>query len=276
MPRIDAHQHFWKFDSVRDNWITDDMSVIQKDFLPVDLHPLLQKNKFDGCVVVQSDQSEGENIFQLINAEENDFIKGIVGWVDLQSELVEERLEHYQSFKKIKGFRHVLQGESDRALMLRPSFKRGISLLNKYDFTFDILIFPDQLPYSSELVKAFPDQPFVIDHIAKPDIKNKNISEWESDMEIIAQYENVYCKISGMITEADKSRSKEDFTPYMDVVIKSFGTKRIMFGSDWPVCLLAASYDEVVNITQEYFSSFSQNEQQLFFGENASTFYKLS
>ena len=276
MPRIDAHQHFWKFDSVRDNWITDDMSVIQKDFLPVDLHPLLQKNKFDGCVVVQSDQSEGENIFQLINAEENDFIKGIVGWVDLQSELVEERLEHYQSFKKIKGFRHVLQGESDRALMLRPSFKRGISLLNKYDFTFDILIFPDQLPYSSELVKAFPDQPFVIDHIAKPDIKNKNISEWKSDMEIIAQYENVYCKISGMITEADKNRSKEDFTPYMDVVIKSFGTKRIMFGSDWPVCLLAASYDEVVNITQEYFSSFSQNEQQLFFGENASTFYKLS
>jgi len=276
MPRIDAHQHFWKFDSVRDNWITDDMSVIQKDFLPVDLHPLLQKNKFDGCVVVQSDQSEGENIFQLINAEENDFIKGIVGWVDLQSELVEERLEHYQSFKKIKGFRHVLQGESDRALMLRPSFKRGISLLNKYDFTFDILIFPDQLPYSSELVKAFPDQPFVIDHIAKPDIKNKNISEWESDMEIIAQYENVYCKISGMITEVDKNRSKEDFTPYMDVVIKSFGTKRIMFGSDWPVCLLAASYDEVVNITQEYFSSFSQNEQQLFFGENASTFYKLS
>jgi L-fuconolactonase len=251
------------------------MSVIQKDFSPEVLFPILQKNNFDGTVVVQSDQSEAENIFQIKNAEENDFIKGVVGWVDLQSDVIEERLSHYQSFKKLKGFRHVLQGESDRALMLRPAFKKGISLLYKYGFTYDILIFPDQIQYSLELVKAFPYQLFVIDHIAKPDIKNKNIEDWKIDIHAIAQYENVYCKISGMVSEAGKDWKKEDFTPYMDVITESFGANRIIFGSDWPVCLVDATYDEVVNIAEEYFSSFSQNEQQLFFGGNAEIFYKL-
>ena len=277
MQRIDAHQHFWKFDPVRDSWITNEMSVIQKDFMPQDIYPLLQQNGFTGTVVVQSDQSEAENNFQLANAGENDFINGVVGWVDLQAENVEEKLRYYSQFPKMKGFRHVLQGEEDRALMLKPEFKNGIGLLRKYNFTYDILIFPDQLKYSAELVKEFPDQLFVIDHIAKPNIKDKKIADWKKDVQSIAGFENVYCKISGMVTEADlKGWRKEDFNPYIDIVVEAFGTNRIMYGSDWPVCLLAASYESVLEIAEEYFSSFTKNEQSNFFGGNAIKFYNLN
>src|SRR3954471_5743188 len=166
--KIDAHQHFWQFDAVRDSWINDGMSVIKRDFLPHDLYPLLTDNNIDGCVTVQSDQSEEENLFQLSNAEKYDVIKGVVGWVDFQGKNIEDRLEYYSGFKKLKGFRHVLQGEPERNYMLRGAFMYGIGLLKKYNFTYDILIFPDQLPYSYQFVTAFPDQPFVIDHIAKP------------------------------------------------------------------------------------------------------------
>ena len=261
--RIDAHQHFWKFDPVRDSWITDDMAVIQKDFLPADFQIELKKNNLDGSVVVQSDQSEDENEFQLKNADENDFIKGIVGWVDLQAEDIEERLAYYSSFKKMKGFRHVLQGETDRSLMLKPEFMSGIGKLEQFDFTYDILIYADQLKYISEFVGAFMHQKFVIDHLAKPGIKNQDISEWKREMQKIARFENVYCKISGMVTEADwKNWKQDDFIPYIDVVMEAFGPNRIMYGSDWPVCLVAASYERMLGIVEEYFSSFSETEQE--------------
>lgn len=276
MLRIDSHQHFWKFDPVRDSWINDDMSVIQKDFLPADLDPLLKQNGFDGCVTVQSDQSEAENEFQLNNAIQHDFIKGVVGWVDLCSPQVEERLAYYSQFSKMKGFRHVLQGENDRAFMLQPAFMNGIHLLKKYHFTYDILIFPDQFRHTREFVKAFPEQPFVIDHIAKPYIKGKKINEWKKDMEAIAAHENVCCKVSGMVTEADwKQWKAEDFKPYIDAVVTAFGINRIMYGSDWPVCLVAASYEKMLGIVKDHFASFTQNEQELFFGGNAITFYNL-
>jgi L-fuconolactonase len=276
MPSIDAHQHFWKFDPVRDSWITDDMAVIQKDFMPADLQPLLAANGLDGSVIVQSDQSEEENDFQLANAAANDFIKGVVGWVDLQSHQVENRLIHYKQFKKMKGFRHVLQGETDRALMLKPAFKRGVGILEKFGFTYDILIFPDQLQYVPAFVAAFPNQPFIIDHIAKPFIKDGKMEDWKKDMQAVAGFENVSCKISGMVTESDwKKWTPADFKPYLDVIVDAFGIKRIMFGSDWPVCLVAASYSEMMNIVKDYFSSFSQNEQDLFFGNNATSFYNL-
>jgi L-fuconolactonase len=252
------------------------MAVIKKDFLPTDFEPVLQQHGFDGSVIVQSDQSEKENEFQLKNAAENDFIKGVVGWVDLQSPGVEERLANYSSFKKMKGFRHVLQGETDRALMLRPAFMNGISKLGEFDFTYDILIFADQLKHIPEFVRSFPNQKFVIDHIAKPEIKNKRIEEWKKGIFEVARYENVYCKISGMVTEADwMNWTKGDFTSYLDVVVEGFGIQRIMYGSDWPVCLVAASYGETLNIVHEYFSSFSENEKQLFFGGNAIQFYNL-
>ncbi len=276
MRRIDAHQHFWQFDPVRHSWINEEMAVIQRDFLPMDLLPLLQQNNMDGCVVVQSDQTENENEFQLYNAGSFNFIKGVVGWVDLQSDDVEDRLGYYSLFSKMKGFRHVLQGEADRALMLKPAFMNGISKLQQFGFTYDILIFPDQLKYVAEMVAAFPDQKFVIDHIAKPNIREQKITEWKKDIRALAGYENLYCKISGMVTEADwKNWKKEDFTPYMDTVVEAFGTNRILFGSDWPVCLVAAPYKEMLEIVTDYFSSFTDNEKEKFFGMNAVQFYNL-
>lgn len=275
--RIDAHQHFWQFDPVRDSWITDDMAVIQKDFLPQHLQPVLQANGFYGCVLVQADQSEAQNDFMLQQATAAPFIKGIVGWVNLQAANVEERLLYYSQFKIIKGFRHVLQGEADRQLMLKPAFMNGIGRLRQFGYTYDILIFPDQLPYIPELLKAFPDQAFVIDHIAKPNIQKGDIAQWEKDMKLVAQYPNVYCKVSGMVTEADWRQWKpEDFHPYLDSVTNAFGIHRLLYGSDWPVCLVAGSYEKMLGIVQQYYASFSVQEQALFFGQNAARFYQLT
>ncbi|MDB5192118.1 MAG: amidohydrolase [Segetibacter sp.] len=274
---IDSHQHFWKFDPVRDSWITSEMAAIQNDFLPAHLHPLLRENGFSGCVVVQSDQTEEHNKFLLEQATGNPFIKGVVGWVNLRSEDIHERLEYYSQFEIIKGFRHVLQGEEDRALMLKPEFMRGIAALEDFGYTYDILIFPDQLKYIPEFVSAFPDQKFVIDHLAKPGIKNQKIDEWTLEIMAVARYENVYCKISGMVTEADwKNWKYEDFKPYLDVVVEAFGQDNIMYGSDWPVCLVAASYEQTAGIVKQYFADFTTNEQEKFFGENATRFYNLS
>jgi L-fuconolactonase len=274
---IDAHQHFWIFDPVRDSWITEDMAIIQKDFMPADLEPVLREAGVDGCVLVQVDQSEAENEFLLANAEGSDFIRGVVGWVDLQSPGVEERLGHYRRFPKMKGFRHILQGEKDRALMLKPAFKRGIGLLKQFGYTYDILIYPDQLGFTRDLVAAHPDQPFVIDHIAKPHIREKKLTaEWQSAMRAVAVHQNTCCKISGMVTEADwKHWTAEDLRPYLDTVVEAFGTRRIMFGSDWPVCLVAAPYDRVIGVVRDYFASFSKDEQAAIFGGNAITFYNL-
>ena len=273
---IDSHQHFWKFDPVRDSWITDDMHVMQRDFYPADLEPVLKENLVSGTVVVQSDQSENENHFQLHLAADNPFVKGVVGWVDLQSPDLEERLQYYGNFPKLKGFRHVLQGEKKRDLMLAPAFQRGIGLLNKYGFSYDILIFPDQLRYAEKLVAAFPDQRFVIDHLAKPNMKNGEIERWKNDISNFSVYKNVNCKISGMVTEANwENWTKEDFYPYLDVVVDVFGFSRIMFGSDWPACLPAASYSEVKSIVSDYFSSCTIEQQTAFFSGNAIRFYQL-
>ena len=275
--RIDAHQHFWQFDPVRDSWITWEMQAIRRDFLPDHLHPMLQEGGIDGSVVVQADQSEDENEFLLGLADDYDFIKGVVGWVDLRHPEVDRRLKHYTAFPKMKGFRHVLQGEQDRALMLNPNFKRGIAALATYGYTYDILIYPDQLGYTREFVASFPDQPFVIDHIAKPHIKDRYITdEWINAIRAVAAYPNVSCKISGMVTEADWRQWKpEHLRVYIDTVVEAFGTNRILYGSDWPVCLVAASYGQVLHVVKDYFSAFSPDEQAAFFGGNAIRFYKL-
>ncbi len=252
------------------------MSAIRRDFLPSDLQPILTQHRFDGCVAVQADQVEAENDFLLSLAAENSFIKGVVGWVDLQAPNIEERLEHYHQMPATKGFRHVLQGESDRALMLRPNFKRGIAALQQWGFTYDLLVFTDQLQYCTELVALFPDQPFVLDHIAKPQIREGKIDEWAKDIRQLAQHPNVCCKVSGMVTEAAWQDWKgEDFTPYLDVVVEAFGTNRLLYGSDWPVCNVAGGYDAALNIVAQYFLSFSATEQAAIFGENAVRFYKL-
>lgn len=276
MLSIDAHQHFWIFDPVRDSWINDDMRVIQRDFLPEDLLPELMQNRIDGCIAVQADQSEAQNTFLLDLAAKHEFIKGVVGWVDLQAENIEERLEYYGEFKKMKGFRHVLQGETNRALMLEDAFMHGISLLAKYGFTYDLLIFPDQLKYSTELVREFPDQLFVLDHIAKPPIKDGKIDEWAEDIAALAEHRNVWCKLSGLVTEADWHHWDNDtFKPYLDVVFNAFGHDRLMYGSDWPVCQVAGSYTRVKGIIDDYIAPLTSNEQQMILGGNASTFYSI-
>ena len=276
MLKIDAHQHFWKFDVERDNWITDEMKTIRKDFLPADIEPYLKANNFDGCVTVQSVQAEEENIFQLENAVKYDFIKGIVGWVDLQKDTIDETLAYYKQFKKIKGFRHVLQGEVQRDLMLQPLFLKGVGALQKFNYTYDILIFPDQLRFAKQFVAQFPNQKFVIDHLAKPGIKDKKIEEWKRDIMQFAPFENVHCKISGYITEADLNNwTNEDFLPFFDVIINTFGTGRIIYGSDWPVSLLGGTYNDVLKVVTDYFASFTTAEQDNFFGKNAINFYDL-
>lgn len=277
MTKIDSHQHFWKFDPVRDSWIDDTMSAIRGDFMPGDLKPILQKFEIDGCVAVQANQSETETEFLLNLAEESDFIKGVVGWVDLRGHEVGKRLAYFSRFKKLKGFRHVLQGEADRALMLSPQFAKGISALKHHDFTYDILIFPDQLGYTHQFVKTFGGHRFVIDHIAKPDIKNKNIDRWANGLRAIARHENVWCKVSGMITEADwQNWVLRDFEPYLDVVFEAFGPKRVMFGSDWPVCNVAGGYKQMLSVVKNYTSKLSEDEQARFWGLNAIEFYKLN
>lgn len=276
MLKIDAHQHFWVFDPVRDSWINDEMKVIQRDFLPPELDFVLRENGMNGCIAVQADQSEEQNTFLLGLTEGHDFIKGVVGWVDLQADNIEARLEHYSHTKLMKGFRHVLQGEANRALMLEPAFKRGIGLLNKYGFTYDILIFPDQLKFATKLVREFPEQKFVLDHMSKPYIKDGKIDSWSAEIEQLAACPNVYCKVSGMVTEADwHNWSNDTFKRYLDVVFNAFGTKRIMYGSDWPVCLVAGDYTRVKAIVSEYASQFTADEQDMIFGGNAITFYNL-
>lgn len=276
MLKIDAHQHFWKFDSVNHSWITEDMAVIRRDFMPQDLEPVLKRNGMDGCVLVQVDQTPEENLFQLKNAREHDFIKGVVGWVDLRSVDIEEQLQELRGHDLLKGFRHILQGEDDRALMLRPEFLNGVGKLRHYGFTYDILIFPDQLVYAAEFAGRFPDLPMVLDHIAKPDIRGGEAGDWEQGLRELAKRENVYCKVSGMVTEARWRHWKhEDFVPYLDVVFDAFGTDRVMFGSDWPVCLVSAGYEALKEITDEYISGFSGYERELFMGGNAVKFYNL-
>jgi len=273
---IDSHQHFWKYDPVKHHWINDDMAAIRQDFLPEQLLPVLKENRVDGCVAVQTDQTAVETDFLLHLSSQHDFIEGVVGWVDLKSPFLADRLQYYRQFDRLKGFRHILQGEQQRDFCLQPAFLAGIALLERYGFTFDILILPDQLQYMPEFIGRFPEQRFVIDHLAKPAIAKGEIAGWKKDIENIATYPNVSCKISGMVTEANlKGWENADFRPYIDVVVNAFGMKRVMYGSDWPVCLAAADYADVIGVVRSYFSTFSEDEQQLFFGQNAVDFYQL-
>lgn len=274
--RIDAHQHFWNYSPVKDAWIADDMKVIQRDFLPQDLLPALQQQGIDGCIAVQADQSEQETLFLLDLANKFDFIKGVVGWVDLRAANIAASLKHFSKFPKLKGFRHIVQGEAEDDFLLRKDFCRGIDLLSEYNFTYDILIYPRHLKYATEFVRRFPQQPFVIDHLAKPFIKDKKIDDWRKDIEEIAQADNVYCKLSGMVTEADwKGWKEDDFKLYIDTVVENFGPGRIMFGSDWPVCLIAADYAQVCDILESHTDYLSDVSKERLWGTNAERFYKL-
>jgi len=273
---IDSHQHFWVYEKEKHEWINDEMAIIRRDFLPEDLLNVYQINSIDGCVAVQADQTKAETDFLIKLSDDFDFIKGVVGWIDLRSQTVEKDLNHYSKYNVVKGFRHVVQGEPDHNFLLRPDFLRGISKLEKYNFTYDILIFPHQLGATLEFVKQFPNQKFVIDHIAKPYIKDGFFDGWAVLMREIAKCENVYCKLSGMITEADfNSWTSEQIKPFLNVVLENFGTQRVMFGSDWPVCLVAGNYKKVKELVLESIYSFNELEQAAIMGGNAVRFYNL-
>lgn len=272
---IDSHQHFWKFDPVRDSWITQDMSVIRRDFLPEDLAPILKENGFDGCVAVQADQSVQETKFLIALAEQNHMIKGVVGWIDLRSRDLEQELNFFKAYPVLKGFRHIVQGEP-AGFMNDESFRRGVSMLSSFGFTYDLLIYHYQLEEAIDFVRALPDVNIVLDHLAKPSIRTNEIEAWKKNIKTLASFENVYCKLSGMTTEANWANWKsEDFTPYLDVVMNSFGPTRLMYGSDWPVCLLAAGYKEQLKIVQNYIGNLSDSERDHVMGRNAINFYHL-
>ena len=273
---IDAHQHFWKYSSKRHGWINREMAVIRKDFLPEDLKKIYQAHSVTGCVAIQADQSEEETNFLLQLAGQYDFIKGVVGWVDLRSEDLDARLDHFSQFEKLKGFRHIVQDEADPDFLLNPTFQKGLRQLEKREFTYDILIYPHQFPAAIQTVKNLPHIPFVLDHIAKPNIKNQGINDWAEKIKMMALQPNVHCKISGMVTEADwASWRQQDFIPYLDVVFESFSIERVMFGSDWPVCLLAGSFSSVLDIVKDYASGFSSSDREKLFYSNAKRFYRL-
>ncbi len=276
MNRIDAHQHFWRYHPVRDAWITDDMAVIQRDFLPSDLKPVLDTNNVSGCVAVQADQSEAETLFLLELADQNPFIEGVVGWVDLQAADVVERLAYFSHYPKLKGVRHIVQGEDDRRFLLRPAFLSGIEALATHGYTYDILVKPHQLDATLEFINCFPDQPFVIDHLAKPYIKAGLRQPWATQLEAIASHDHVYCKLSGMVTEADwNGWEPSDFRYYTQHILEVFGPRRVMFGSDWPVCMVAAAYREVVGLVEQAIAHLTPDEQGLIWHKNATNFYGL-
>ncbi|WP_273447074.1 amidohydrolase family protein [Neolewinella agarilytica] len=274
---IDSHQHFWRYEAKKHDWIDDEMAVIRRDFMPEDLQPVLAANGVNGCVAVQADQTRDETDFLLALARENSFIKGVVGWIDLRAENLNEQLDVYAGSTALKGFRHVVQGEADPQFMLRPEFVRGIRTIGERGYTYDLLILPHQLLAAVELIRQFPEQRFVVDHLAKPYIKAGYLAGWKIGMQALAAFPNVWCKVSGMVTEADYQNWTEDqMKPYLDVVFDAWGTERVMFGSDWPVCRVAATYDRVLGLVNDYLSGFSQPEQQAVLGGNCRSFYGLA
>ena len=276
MKRIDSHQHFWKYNPAEHTWMTDAMQVLKQDFMPTDLDPLLNQIGFDGCIAVQARQSIEETNWLLKLANENDFIKGVVGWVDLRSPHINEVLSDYANQKKLVGVRHVVHDEADDNFMLQPAFQNGIAALKEFNLTYDLLLFPKHIPVALQLVEKFPEQPFVLDHIAKPFINKKEMSPWKEDLKELAKHPNVFCKLSGMVTEAKWNDWKEeDFKQYLDIVTESFGTNRIMIGSDWPVCTLSGNYSSTMHIVINFANQFSKEINDGILGGNCINFYKI-
>ena len=272
---IDTHVHFWKYNATRDTWISDDMKVLKQNYLPEDLALSAKRNHVAGCVAVQVDQSELENYFLVELAKTHPFIKGVVGWIDLQADNLEERLTHFSAFPIIKGWRHIVQGEANDFL-LRRNFQQGVQRLKKFNYTYDILVYHYQLDAVVDFVSNLPDQKLIIDHCAKPDIRNHEINQWRSLMKEIAQHPQVHCKLSGLFTEANwRHWSAGDFFPYLDVVFDAFGTDRLLFGSDWPVMLLSGSYLQWKSLLEKYMEQFKPEDKEKVFYQNAIRFYNL-
>jgi L-fuconolactonase len=274
--KIDSHQHFWIYNPSEYGWISNDMEILQRNYLPDQLQTELFSIGFDGSIVVQARQSQEETKWILNLAEQNSFIKGVVGWVDLCSPGIEEELIQFSGHPKLVGLRHVIHDEPDDNFILRKDFLNGIAYLKKFGLTYDILIFPRHLPNAIQFVSQFPEQLFVLDHLAKPLIKDKKVSPWREDIEKLARFKNVYCKLSGMVTEANvKNWKQEDLIPYLDIVFAAFGTDRLMIGSDWPVCRVAGLYKQVMEVVLDYIESYPAEDKNKILGKNALKAYQL-
>jgi L-fuconolactonase len=257
--------------------MTEPLAALRRDFLPGDLQPLLQRAGLDGCIAVQAQQTVAEARWLLELARQHPFIRGVVGWVDLRSERVEESLSELSREPAFVGVRHVVQDEPDNGFLLLPDFQRGIGRLREFDLTYDLLIYPRQLPAAVQLVRRFPEQAFVLDHIAKPPIRDGGLSPWREQIRELARSLNVFCKVSGMVTEAKwQGWSRDDFRPYLDVVLEAFGPERLMFGSDWPVCTLAGQYEQVFELVDDFTRSLTPTQRAGIFGDNAAAFYGIN
>ena len=275
--QIDSHQHFWSYQAAEYPWMSEKQGALKVDYLPDDLYPLMNASGIDGTVAVQARQNPRETEFLLDLADRHDFIRGVVGWVDLRSQDVAADLERFATHPRMVGVRHIVHDESDDRFMLGGNFLQGLEQLRQYNLTYDLLLYPRHLSVAIDVVKRFPQQPFVLDHIAKPFIKDGIIEPWRTEIRQLASYENVHCKVSGMVTEAVwQGWTQDDFVPYLDVVFDCFGIDRLMFGSDWPVCTLSGSYGKVVGIVRKYIEALSADEKAKIMGGNASRFYQLS
>ncbi len=271
--RLDAHQHFWSYDAAQYPWIPPG-SPLHRDWLPDDLAALQKPLGFDGSIAVQARQVVGESDWLLGLADKHANVRGVVGWVDLRSDRVEADLARLAAHPKFVGVRHVVQEEPDDDFMLGKDFQRGIAQLHAHGLTYDLLIYPKQLAAAIRLAENFPLQPFVLDHIAKPPIKDGTIEPWKSQVRRLAKLPNVWCKVSGMLTEADHRAWKaEQFRPYLDTVFEAFGTARLMYGSDWPVCLFAGSYEQAFRLVDDYARGLTEVERAGLFGGNCARFY---
>ncbi|MBZ5687791.1 MAG: amidohydrolase family protein [Acidobacteriia bacterium] len=274
--RVDAHQHFWKYNPAEYEWIDDSMAAVRRDFLTEDLEPELEHNKFQGSVAVQARQTLEETRWLLELADRSSKILGVVGWVDLRSPDLRTLLSEFTRNPKLVGIRHIVQSEPDDRFLLRQDFLRGIASLEEFDLAYDILIYAKHLPVAAEFVERFPRQRFVLDHLAKPAIKSREIETWAAGIRRLAAFPNVFCKLSGLVTEADWQRWKpEDITPYLDIAFETFGTSRLMIGSDWPVCLVAGSYSRTMDVVKDYLKRHPAEIREAVLGENACRFWKL-
>ncbi|MES2569624.1 MAG: amidohydrolase family protein [Verrucomicrobiota bacterium] len=271
--RLDSHQHFWAYNHTDYPWIPKDSSLA-RDWLPHDLLTIQKPLDFDGSIAIQARQSIEESSWLLSLADRTPEIRGVVGWVDLRSKQVEEQLALLALHPKFVGVRHVIEDEQDEQFLLRPEFVHGISKLSQFGLAYDLLIRPHQIAAATELVAQLPEQRFVLDHLAKPQIKDQIFFEWHLDICELAKMPNVCCKVSGLITEADhKGWHPDDFIPYLDRIFEYFGPDRIMFGSDWPVCLLAGDYGQVFELINQYTAHFPEEDRVKLFGTNALRFY---
>ena len=274
--RIDSHQHFWQYSAAEYGWLGTGMESLRRDFLPVHLEPELMAARMDGCIAVQARESLAETVWLLDLADENSFIQGVVGWAPLAADDIANVLERLASQTKLKGLRHVVQSEDDPTSLANPAFQRGVGLMARYGWVYDLLIVERQLPAAIAFVDLFPEQRFVLDHLAKPRIRERIREPWAAQFRELAKRPNVWCKVSGMVTEADWGKWRaSDLHPYLDTALEAFKPERLLFGSDWPVCLAASSYARWAETLESWSNPLSANDRARIVGESAKEGYGL-